>query len=104
MPMVSKQIPVYDASGENVQEIAIDELVVGAEELSYVLDSGKICAIVRNNDPDLTYIRVLLKNGSDELWDDIAVEVSADPGGTQTLMINDEQTDIRKIESIKQYF
>lgn len=37
MPMVSKQIPVYDASGENVQEIAIDELVVGAEELSYVL-------------------------------------------------------------------
>ena len=102
--MVSKQIPVYDASGENVQEIAIDELVVGAEELSYVLDSGKICAIVRNNDPDLTYIRVLLKNGSDELWDDIAVEVSADPGGTQTLMINDEQTDIRKIESIKQYF
>ena len=45
----------------HLREIAVSDLIIGSETLSYILDSGRICAIVRRQAPDLTYIRVLIK-------------------------------------------
>ena len=62
IPMQSSELPVYDETGTSPKEIAVSDLIIGSETLSYILDSGRICAIVRRQAPDLTYIRVLIKN------------------------------------------
>lgn len=62
IPMQSDKLPVYDETGTSPKEIAVSDLIIGSETLSYILDSGRICAIVRRQAPDLTYIRVLIKN------------------------------------------
>ena len=62
IPMQSDKLPVYDETGTSPKEIAVSDLIIGSETLSYILDSGRICAIVRRQVPDLTYIRVLIKN------------------------------------------
>lgn len=61
IPMQSDKLPVYDETGAAPKEIAVSDLIIGSETLSYILDSGRICAIVRRQVPDLTYIRVLIK-------------------------------------------
>lgn len=61
IPMQSSELPVYDETGTAPKEIAVSDLIIGSETLSYILDSGRICAIVRRQAPDLTYIRVLIK-------------------------------------------
>ena len=62
IPMQSDKLPVYDETGTSPKEISVSDLIIGSETLSYILDSGRICAIVRRQAPDLTYIRVLIKN------------------------------------------
>lgn len=61
IPMQSSELPVYDETGAAPKEISVSDLIIGSETLSYILDSGRICAIVRRQAPDLTYIRVLIK-------------------------------------------
>lgn len=61
IPMQSSELPVYDETGTSPKEISVSDLIIGSETLSYILDSGRICAIVRRQAPDLTYIRVLIK-------------------------------------------
>lgn len=72
IPMQSDKLPVYDETGAAPKEIAVSDLIIGSETLSYILDSGRICAIVRRQVPDLTYIRVLIKNDGKDVFPTIA--------------------------------
>ena len=47
IPMQSDKLPVYDETGTSPKEISVSDLIIGSETLSYILDSGRICAIVR---------------------------------------------------------
>ena len=44
IPMQSDKLPVYDETGTSPKEIAVSDLIIGSETLSYILDSGRICA------------------------------------------------------------
>ena len=48
IPMQSSELPVYDETGTSPKEISVSDLIIGSETLSYILDSGRICAIVRS--------------------------------------------------------
>ena len=71
------KLPVYDETGTSPKEIAVSDLIIGSETLSYILDSGRICAIVRRQAPDLTYIRVLIKNDGKDAFPTIAAAAAA---------------------------
>ena len=77
IPMQSSELPVYDETGTSPKEIAVSDLIIGSETLSYILDSGRICAIVRRQVPDLTYIRVLIKNDGKDAFPTIAAAAAA---------------------------
>ena len=77
IPMQSSELPVYDETGTSPKEIAVSDLIIGSETLSYILDSGRICAIVRRQAPDLTYIRVLIKNDGKDAFPTIAAAAAA---------------------------
>lgn len=77
IPMQSSELPVYDETGAAPKEIAVSDLIIGSETLSYILDSGRICAIVRRQAPDLTYIRVLIKNDGKDAFPTIAAAAAA---------------------------
>ena len=77
IPMQSDKLPVYDETGTSPKEIAVSDLIIGSETLSYILDSGRICAIVRRQVPDLTYIRVLIKNDGKDAFPTIAAAAAA---------------------------
>ena len=77
IPMQSSELPVYDETGAAPKEIAVSDLIIGSETLSYILDSGRICAIVRRQVPDLTYIRVLIKNDGKDAFPTIAAAAAA---------------------------
>lgn len=77
IPMQSDKLPVYDETGTSPKEISVSDLIIGSETLSYILDSGRICAIVRRQVPDLTYIRVLIKNDGKDAFPTIAAAAAA---------------------------
>ena len=97
IPIQSEQIPVYDATTDEVREISISDLIIGSETLSYILDSGQICAIVRRQVPDLTYIRVLIKNDGSDFFPTVAV------GAGSNLLVNDADSGVNTIDDMTSY-
>lgn len=97
IPMQSDKIPVYDATKELPEEIAVSDLIIGSETLSYILDSGRICAIVRRQVPDLTYIRVLIKNDGTDFFPTVSVSANTN------LLVDDSDMGSGAIDDVASY-
>ena len=97
IPMQSDKLPVYDETGTSPKEISVSDLIIGSETLSYILDSGRICAIVRRQAPDLTYIRVLIKNDGKDEFPTIAA------GAASNLYVDDADCGSNAIDDVGAY-
>lgn len=95
--MQSDDIPIYDTTGEYAKQITIKDLFIGGENLAYILDSGQICAIIRRNVPDISYIRVLIKNGEEDFFPTLAISTDG------KLYIDDTDANMSSIEDVAAY-
>lgn len=64
----NENMHVYAFHQEAIREASFSNISIG-ENLTYVVGNGKICAILVYDEPKSDSIRVLIKNGSDLLFD-----------------------------------
>jgi stage II sporulation protein D len=67
----SDSMRVYRMTGEVPEQIAFSDLAIGTDALTYVLGNGKICAILKNEQAAADTIRVLIKNGTDIVYESL---------------------------------
>lgn len=94
--LANNDVPIFDISHDSVSEIDFGQLVLGCEKIDLVLENGKVCAIIRKDNPDLTYIRVLLKNKEETVWQ----QVSTSSNGV--LVINGQNASQKSMD-VSQY-
>jgi hypothetical protein len=67
----SDSMRVYRVTEEVPEQIALSDLAVGTEALTYIVGEGKICAILKTEQAAADTIRVLIKNGSDIVYESL---------------------------------
>lgn len=77
------ELPVYilseeSASRPQVSQGRISDLVIGNSEVELIVAEGRACAIVCNSQKRVNNIRVLLKNGAENLYPNIYVKCNKD--------------------------
>lgn len=95
--LLNDQIPIYDVSGEEISEIDFGQLVLGGENIDLVMENGKVCAVLRKSNPDLSFVRVLLKQGDETVWPQVTLL------SNEKLVINGH-SDLGKSLDVGQYF
>ncbi len=91
------KVPVYDLTGDEIKEYGMDNLVIGEENLRYVLDEGRVCSIIRTQVPQCRLIRVIIKNGSDIFYPTVALD------STDQLVIEGQETRNTSISDVNAY-
>jgi stage II sporulation protein D len=67
----SDSMRVYRMTEEVPEQIALSDLAVGTEALTYIVGEGKICAILKNEQTAADTIRVLIKNGTGIVYESL---------------------------------
>ena len=70
---ITEDVVVYKTSGERIEEADWEELIVGVSHIRCVLEKGKVCAIILE-DEVVSEIRVILKNGKSIFYDNLYIK------------------------------
>lgn len=66
-------VPIYRVEGQQVTQVDWNKTIIGVSKLRYILEQGKIGAILIEEEVVPTDIRVLIKNGSDIFYDNLYI-------------------------------
>lgn len=72
-----ENLRVYLDYGNDIREITFSELVVGSSKLQFIVANDEICGVIQKEKTRAANIRVLIKNGDADFYDQICLTGNA---------------------------